>query len=175
MYTIQFLLGGEVKRAKVLNYLQQRLAKDGRFRCTLTPSEVATTKSDRQSVFGPNRPWLNSQPKMVPAILVSRVRLIKAKPYCGNHPGECQVSSRPKPVSTYLEWDDWVKFHSLVNKVLNRFQANANVWSLPPDVKGKMWIRKNTQGRQRYDWTERVDNYGRVVRDWNPGTEDQFR
>jgi hypothetical protein len=105
--------------------------------------------------------------------------LINRKPYCGNHPGECLVNPftgpTKKPNATYLEWDDWVKFHAFVNRVLNRFKTNANVWSTPMDVRGKMWIRKGTSPRINWDWEERLDNYGRIVRDWNQGTPDQFK
>lgn len=160
-YTIQFSPGAYEKRQdtrnRVLLYLQERLAKDGKFRCNLQAST-------NRGLGG----------YICHTILVAQVRLVKAKEYCGNHPGECPVSSKKKPVSTRLEWDDWVAFNSIVNKVLNRFKANANVWSLPHDVKGKMWIRKGTQARKRYDWDEKTDAYGRVVRYWNSGTPDQF-
>jgi hypothetical protein len=145
------------KRDKVLAYLFQRMAKEGIFRATLTP--VSDTKGR-------------------PSIRVKPVRLVKAKPYCGNHPGPCQINPflgpRKKPNSTFLEWEDWIKFHSLVNRVLNRFHADADVWSTPADISGKMWIRKGTKPRLRYSWEETMNNYGRVVQVWNPGTPDQF-
>jgi hypothetical protein len=169
MYTIQFLLGGEDKRNRVLAYLEARLAKDGRYRCHLQADHVAASRADQHLGSGAKR--IGS----VPAILVQKVRLVKAKPYCGNHPGECPVSSKPKPVSTRLEWEDWVKFHSIVNKVLNRFKALANVWTLPYDVKGRMWIRKGLQARVHYDWEEKLNRFNQLVREWNPGTDDQFQ
>ena len=153
-YTIKFLGNSSNKRDFILFNLQERLVKDGRFRATLTPS----TSSDGKDL----------------TIIVKPVGLVKAKPYCGNHPGLCLISNKPKPKATYLEWDDWVKFHKLVNTVLNKHRINANVYSTPLDVRGKMWIRKGTKARLKYEWEEHVDNFGRIIRAWNQGTEDQF-
>ena len=156
MYCITFIAGGIEKRDRVLPYLIGRINKSNRFRAEVFPF------ADKH-----NRP----------CIRIKTVRLTKKKSYCGNHPGECQVSpfgNRKKPVVSYLEWNDWVAFHSIVNKVLNRFRANAEVWSEPQDVKGKMWIRKGTKARLHYDWTEDCDSYGRIIRYWNQGTPDQF-
>jgi len=156
-YTITILDGKESTQSKVLSYLNARMAKEGIFRATLTPF---VDKYGRH------------------CIKVKPVRLVKAKPYCGNHPGPCAINPffgpRKKPNSTYLEWNDWVKFHNLVNRVLNRFHVNADVWSTPLDVRGKMWIRKGRKARILYDWTERFDEFGRAIREWNKGTDDQF-
>jgi hypothetical protein len=160
MYTIRFDVGSDDKRDKIFTALTERLVKDGRFRATLTP----TYSYGRRGSY--------------PEIHIKPVRLAKKKPYCGNHPGPCQVnpfvSPQKKKNATYLEWNDWVKFHGLVNKTLNKYRINADVWSTPIDVKGKMWIRKGTKARLRYDWTERYTNYGQTIRDWNQGTDDQF-
>lgn len=174
-YTIQFLGRSIGKQDKVLSYLQARLAKDGRFRCNLICSNVPTTLSDRLYMVEYFGPALSKTIRQVPAILVSNVRLIKAKSYCGNHPGPCPITDQRKPVSTRLEWDDWVAFHNIVNRVLNRFRIHANVWSLPYDVRGRMWIRKGLKARKRFDWDEKTDILGRVIRLWNPGTPDQFQ
>ena len=157
-YTIQFLQGGIAKRDRVLAYLAERLVKEGRFRATLTPT---TDEKGRA------------------CIRVKPVRLVKAKPYCGNHPGECVVNpflgARKKPNATYLEWDDWVAFHGLVNRVLNRFRSDANVWSTPADVRGKMWIRRGRLSRVKWDWEEKYEAVRFVpTRIWNQGTPDQF-
>ena len=156
MYTIQILKGGEAKRNRVIQYLNERIAKDGRFRATL--------KADYD--------------KGLPSIHIKPIRLMKAKPYCGQHPGECVVNPfmgpQKKPRATYLEWDDWIAFHELVNRALNRLKADANVWSNPQDIKGKMWIRKGMKARIHYDWTETRNRYGLPIREWNPGTDDQF-
>jgi hypothetical protein len=157
MYTIVINEGGYKKRDQVLEYLQARLVKEGTFRATLERG------IDMKSRY---------------TIRVKPVRLIKAKPYCGNHPGECQINPFNGPIkkknATLLEWNDWIKFHGLVNRVLNRFHVKADVWSTPQDVRGKMWIRKGTKARKRYDWTEEYNQYGQVVRIWNQGTPDQF-
>lgn len=99
-----------------------------------------------------------------------RIRLAKPKPYCGQHPGPCAVVfGKKKPVSTYLEWDDWVRFHKMVNDILDLLQADCDVWSTPHDCKGPMWIRKGAERRVRYDWEQRGN-----FRVWNQGTPDQF-
>lgn len=168
MYTIQFLPNKKDKhvsdfnrrvtrRDKVIAYILSRMAKEGVFRATLTPA------SDQLGN---------------PTILVKPVRLLKAKPYCGNHPGECQINPflgpQKKKSMTLLEWDDWVKFHDLVNRCLNRFKVNANVWSNPADIQGRMWIRKGLTARIHYDWYEKPVAYGNPIRVWNPGSDDQF-
>lgn len=102
---------------------------------------------------------------------LQKVRLIEAKPYCGQHPGECVVGG-PKKKTKYLEWDDWVAFHSIVNDALKGI--TADVWSLPLDTRGKMWIRKGLRRRVKFDYDETVNGYGRPVRIWNEGTDDQF-
>jgi hypothetical protein len=147
-YTIQVLKGGSEKRDKVMAALATRL-ETSPFRATLTLEGEASIK-------------------------VRPVRLRVNKPYCGNHPGECPIGGPPKKNASYLEWEDWVAFHKLVNATLNRFHTHADVWSTPADVRGKMWIRKGTAPRIHWDWTEDMDRYGRTVRTWNQGTPDQF-
>lgn len=152
-YTITFLETKSTVPFKAFYYLKERMAKEGVFTATLTPF-----------IDSFNRPCIKIKP----------VRLVKAKAYCGNHPGECLVSAKKKPIAKYLEWQDWIKFHNLVNRVLNRFRANADVWSTPFDVKGKMWIRKGIKARKRWDWEESLSARGTLVRVWNPGTPDQY-
>lgn len=153
MYTIQILKGGLIKQCQVLNALEDRIAKS-RFRATI-------------------RPGVDVKGNV--CIYLKPVRLREGKPYCGNHPGECPIGGPPKKTATYLEWEDWVAFHKLVNATLNRFHTHADVWSTPADVSGKMWIRKGTLPRVHWDWTEDMDRYGRTVRTWNRGTPDQFK
>jgi len=172
-YTIQFFAKGNEKRSKFLQVFQDRLHKDGRFKCELEMRMVSTTKADRLQLTAS----LGTDAfKMyeLPGILIRKIRLTKKKPYCGNHPGECPVSDKPKPNSTRLEWDDWVEFNNLINRTLNRFRAEANMWSLPHDIRGRMWMRKGILARKRYDWDEQTDQFGRTIRIWNPGTESQF-
>ena len=152
-YTICVKKGGREKRDRVLSELMARVERS-MFRATLT-------------AMGED------------SIRVKPVRLKVAKPYCGNHPGECQVSPftgpTKKPNAKWLEWNDWVQFHKLINAVLNRLRVDADVWSNPADVRGKMWIRKGRFPRVRWDWTETHTSYGRPIRTWNQGTEDQFK
>lgn len=153
-YTITFKKASPTQ-GKVLDYLRARMAKEGRFTATLA--------------IGVDR-------RLRPIILVQNVRLVKAKPYCGNHPGPCEVNpyfNPPKKVMTHLEWDDWVRFHGLVNRVLNRFRVEADVWSQPRDVKGKFWIRRGKVARVRYEYDSDYSG-GRELRIWNKGTPDQF-
>lgn len=154
-YTITFKKSSPVQ-GKVLDYLRARLVKEGKF------SAIFVSGIDRVGR---------------PIILVQNVRLVKAKAYCGNHPGPCVVNpyagARPKPVNKHLEWDDWVRFHSLVNRVLNRFHVEADVWSQPRDARGKFWIRRGKVSRVRYDYEESGPSYN-PLRIWNTGTPDQF-
>lgn len=110
-----------------------------------------------------------SNKKTYQDIFVTRVRLLKKKPYCGNHPGSCPVGSR-KPMSSFLEWNDWVRFHRIINRVLDETGLNAEVWSFPQDVSGKMWIRLNNWGRRKYSWDEQFGRFaGQIRRVWNRG------
>ena len=156
-YTIQFQSGQFEKRDRVFSYLQERIIKEGRFRATLIVGHK----------YG-----------ILPSIVIKPVRLVKAKEYCGNHPGECVIpphGSKKKHVATYLEWEDWVAFNGMVNRVLNRFRANADVWSTPADVRGKMWVRKGLKARKRYDWEDKfLPGRSVPVRVWNQGDDSQF-
>src|SRR5271166_3443002 len=111
-YTIEFLTNDVAKRDGILAHLQARLIKDGRFRATLTPISIYKKGG-----------------KLVPAIVVKPVCLVHKKPYCGNHPGPCEVNPflgpQKKPNATYLEWNDWVAFHKVVNTILNKYRVNA--------------------------------------------------
>lgn len=162
MYTISVLKGGLAKRDKLALTLQAAIAKDGRFR--VGDFSVGN---------------LHSRNEDSPAIYLQRIRLTHKKEYCGNHPGNCIINpfrgAEKKKITSYLEWDDWVAFHSIVNRVCNRLRVDANIWTLPQDVQGKMWIRKGTQARVRYDYTETFNNFGLPIRHWNTGTPDQFQ
>jgi hypothetical protein len=109
-------------------------------------------------------------------IKLHKIRLTQKKSYCGNHPGPCDLANGParKMNATYLEWDDWVAFHKIVNDTLDSLQVSADVWTMPRDVPGKFWIRKGTSARERFDYEEGFNSYGRPVRVWNKGSQDQF-
>jgi hypothetical protein len=147
--------------------LHEIIAKDGRFTFEIEWKSYPH-KGDRR--FGSRQPG--------EGFVIRKVRLIAAKPYCGQHPGECFVtpfSKERKPRMKYLEWDDWVAFHALVNKVLDRFKACADVWSRPAEAGSDMWIRRGLRSRVRWEWED--DWTGQAFRPrqiWNPGTDDQF-
>jgi hypothetical protein len=151
MYTIQILKGGDEKRDRVLDYLRERMEKEGQF-----TAELHKARDGK-----------------LPSIHVSPVRLTKPKPYFGQLPEKMRMPVLKK--SRYLGWQDWIRFHGLVNRVLNRFRTHANVWTEPPYIKGKMWIRKGLRARFHYDVELDVDRYsGRLVHKWNPGDDSQF-
>lgn len=115
---------------------------------------------------------------------LGKVRLTEKKPYCGQHPGECFVNpfgvERKRMTASYLEYDDWIAFHAVVNGALTRLGVSANVTTKPmetvrrvPGLGGLYWIRKGTRHRVRYDYDEEWNGF-RPVRWWNPGTDDQF-
>jgi hypothetical protein len=109
-------------------------------------------------------------------IEVTAVRLKRAKPYCGQHPGPCQLGG-PRRSGTWLEWDDWVEFNGLVNDVLDKHSVSALVFSLPQEAldKGKqMVVRRGLKRRHKYDWHEGVWRGRSGIRIWNHGTPDQF-
>ncbi len=147
-YSIKVLDGSDVERIHVA--LQKKVRADGRFN--------VESCVDGQT------------------ILLKRVRLVTAKEYCGNHPGECVVTFPPrkKPKARFLEWQDWVDFHGIVNDLLDSMNVSADVWSRPQDARGKFWIRKGNSRRIHFDWTEEPTRWGTPLRVWNCGTPDQF-
>src|SRR5690348_11075987 len=127
-YTIK-LLDRNAGAQYVISILCEYIERDGRFTCEFEQ------EGDR--------------------ILLRKVRLMKAKPYCGQHPGPCQIGpfgERPRRNMRFLEWDDWVAFHSVVNDALDgprrkrgRSPIRADIWTNPPEKldKGKrMWVRR---------------------------------
>ena len=154
MYTIQILSGGEDKRDRVLVYLYKRIIKEGRFTAKLS----------------------KAMDGKLPSIHVSPVRLVKSKLYNGQQPdGQASLYYRRVQRKTrYLGWDDWVRFHGLVNRVLNRFRTDADVWTEPPYMQGKLFIRRGKRMRYRYDYTEEFSRFGMPSVKWNPGDESQF-
>jgi len=115
------------------------------------------------------------------ALDLAKIRLVTSKPYCGNHPGECVAAGRRtkaglKPASNCLEWDDWVRFHGLVNDVLDKMGVSADITTAGADVdEGRLlFCRLGTKRRQRYDWVETSRNAFNATRPVNHGTPDQF-
>lgn len=154
MYTIRMHAAGVSMRLKVKNALERKINLSTKSRFT-AEFELQGNGYD---------------------IHVKPIRLRAAKPYCGQHPGECLVGG-PRRKGRWLEWEDWVEFNGLVNDVLDQLQVSADVWSVPPekmDQGSKMWIRRGTKRRVRYDWDERETGGFRPIRVWNHGTDDQF-
>ena len=62
-------------------------------------------------------------------VTLSEVRLLESRPYCGNHPAECE---RPHPhghklrKAAYLEGTDWVAFNDMVNDTLDNLGHEGN-------------------------------------------------
>ena len=122
----------------------------------------------------------------VECVELRRIRKAAPSDYCGQHPGPCLVpflGERPKQKNRLLEWDDWVRFHGIVNGVLDAMGAVADVWTRPQEAvpmpgtgsRARFWIRKGDKARVKYDWE---DDYrpGRFnpIRLWNMGSPDQF-
>lgn len=108
-----------------------------------------------------------------------KIRLAKAKPFCGAHPGPCVVGGTYtkaglKRASNCLEWEDWIAFHEVVNDVLDRYHVDADITTAGADVdRGRLlFCRRGLKRRVRYDWTE--DARDARKRPINYGTEDQF-
>jgi hypothetical protein len=172
MYTIQ-LLNGDIHRLERLREaLITRIQNDGRFSVSYMTIGFSTVPRRERREAGLTR----EQAWQIPTLFLRNIRLTKPKPYCGNHPGPCEIPDRPKPNARLLEWDDWVAFHKLVNGLFNQRKVRANIWTLPHDVSGKMWIRKGLLARVKWDWTEESSPRfnGRNIRIWNQGTPDQF-
>ena len=68
MYTIRFQTGAADKRDRIFLALQDRLAKDGRFKANLMCGSLVGRMSANPTIF------------------IKPVRLAKKKPYCGQHP-----------------------------------------------------------------------------------------
>lgn len=116
-----------------------------------------------------------------------KIRKTTPSEYCGQHPGPCVINpfvgERKKQKNRLLEWEDWVKFHGVVNGVLDAMGAVADVWSRPMEAvpmpgtgsRSKFWIRKGARARVRYDWEEEYRSGRHLpVRLWNMGSPDQF-
>lgn len=169
MYTIQLLEGETFTQQSLRHELQRTIKEQGKF-------QVGDSRWDSSFLTSKEREEVGVEAWQVPTFYMSRIRLTTPKPYCGNHPGPCQVNpfiQRKKPRATWLEWDDWVVFHTMVNNVCDSLQVYANVWTLPQDARGKFWIRKGYRPRQRYDYEEAYVR-GDLTRVWNTGTIDQF-
>lgn len=165
-YTVK-VHGNEEDCFKVSKALRERIEKDGRFRARVVNAGYMTPgshKGSRKSGVG---------------FTLRNIRLTEAKPYCGQHAPPCVVNPyigpQKKPRATYLEWEDWIEFNNLVNKVLDELHCDADVWSNPMEVQGRMWIRKGLRARIKYDY-ENVwrDDHWAPLQTWDLGSESQF-
>jgi hypothetical protein len=142
--------------ANLRDHLDAAVLKHGTFRCDITITRTA--------------------------IEIRMVRLLVAKPYCGQHAGPCQINpftgERPRRKSRCLEANDWIEFHNLVNDVLDRLKVSADVWSKGADSRGRMFMRRVDLGRRRR-WDYEDDGsrlrFGMTHNVWNLGTSDQFK
>lgn len=158
-YTIQ--INSEHTAQAVLAAISAAVKRDG---CFVVNSQ--TTKSEYKA----------RKKRTFQMIYMERIRLTEPKEYCGNHPGPCIVNpffNPPKRKYRFLEWDDWVAFHDLVNDVLDTMGVDADVWTRPQDAAGKFYMRRGKQRRLRYEYDEEYRG-GRTLRIWNLGTPDQF-
>lgn len=160
-YTIKINNGTHEKAYNVREALIKKLAQSKVFRAQVLPVtffEKGSREGSRAEGYG---------------FTIKFVRLRKAKPYCGNHPGECFVTpgQKPskKPTMAFLEWEDWIKFHRFVNALLNVKAKNCDVWSMAPDAKGIMWIRKGVKPRKIYNWT--TDDKNPRLKHWCRGND----
>lgn len=172
MYTVQFAEHETAVAFKTR--LEAKLPEDGRF--TVRTVEVET------ETLGPI-----ASKKRAPKVFVylHTIRRAKRGDYCGQHPGPCAaVVPRKITRGFWLEWDDWITFHSLVNDILDEMAPAACAWSVPnegipmyPGQGKKFWIRKDGKRRQRYDWDEDPTYhsfFGAVRRRWDMGSASQF-
>lgn len=173
MYTIM-LLNPKTDVLRLSNALRARIAQDGRFKVNYQEvGQAKTTKEDRQTL---------GQVFFMPAILMKGIRLTQKKSYCKQHALECQVDPFTgklphKPMSTFLEHQDWITFHQVVNGLLNQRHTNANIWTNPLeklDKGNRMWIRRGTQARIKWDVDGQVNRFGRIEETWNHGDSSQF-
>ena len=83
------------------------------------------------------------------------VRLRQKKDYCGNHAGPCLVREKRHFETRYLEGADWVAFNDMLNDVLDRLEAAADVAS------GHCTVRRGRRRRVHYGANGQIwDRYG---------------
>lgn len=79
-------------------------------------------------------------------VTIRKVRLLKKKLYCGNHPKACELVIHGKHKRLdFLEGADWVEFNDLVNDVLDRMDVECHVES------AVCIVRKGRRRRVEYD------------------------
>ena len=96
---------------------------------------------------------------------IVNVRLKKSKPYCGNHPGECEFMGDLSKKRTFLGGADWVEFNDLLNDTLDFYKISANIRSVV------CIVRKGSLRRTHY-WMFRP-KLGRTLQ-WNYDEGDRY-
>lgn len=87
-----------------------------------------------------------ARPNGLKTIKITKVRLDKAKAYCGNHAKACEGDpNRKHRRASFLEGADWVEFNDLVNDVLDEQDVEANVDTTV------CILRKGRKRRVRYE------------------------
>lgn len=107
-------------------------------------------------------------PRHKEVIRIENVRLRVAKPYCGAHPGPCQVNGRRHMKSRYLEGADWIGWNDMCNDVMDKLRVSAEFWSYNRESPGggKYPMRIGTKRRIRYD-EECSFSFGRMFVHWS--------
>ncbi len=111
------------------------------------------------------RPRKNSPVYQV-LLWMSKIRLRTSKPYCGNHPGPCALSShRPERKGRFLEGSDWVELNDVCNSYLDQHSVEALIRSRPLELRQPLIIRQGRLRRLHYGCSYPFPN-GNAV--WEP-------
>jgi hypothetical protein len=62
-------------------------------------------------------------------VVISTVRLLTPKGYCGNHAGPCRLTGRKHYSRSFLEGLDWVSFDDMLNDALDSINHDGDVKS----------------------------------------------
>jgi len=94
-------------------------------------------------------------------VTLHEIRLRESKPYCGNHPAECQDQGHRRKAfgggkTKFLEGADWIGFNDLVNDTLDALGVDADAGSF-------IQIRRGRRRRIRYEYHQR----GGVRNEWD--------
>ena len=108
-------------------------------------------------------------------VFITTVRLRRAKPYCGQHPGPCLAQNRRRhPVGKWLEGADWVGFNDGLNDLLDRLRYDADCWSYNREAMGNTYyIRRGRLRRCNYA-SDMLHRFGGVVAFWEKDRSHDF-
>jgi hypothetical protein len=90
-------------------------------------------------------------------IKLYNIRLKRAKPYCGQHPGPCvALFPRPHRNHRYLEGLDWVGWNQMLNDVLDKMEVEADAFSFNREsLTPRYFIRRGRLRRLKYPYEYR--------------------